>query len=159
MNKIEISTSDNSIKPLYNATESTLYLHYPCSLTYSCTSYYFYLNPGKYKFDLYGAGAGETEAGSTLKREDAGTGCVNTYNSTIFGGNAICLLDNSAGSDGFISGSLTLKKRTKIFANIDGSGQIGLTNNADALKGRYNGGGSCLYCEVLRQQVAATQQT
>ena len=145
MNKINISTSNSSIKPLYNATDSVLYLHYPCSVTYSCTSYYFYLNPGKYLFDLYGAGAGETSTGSTLKREDSGKDCVSNYNSSMFGGNAACKPGNSAGSGGFISGSLTLKKRTKFWANIGGTGQIGSTNNADKLKGGYNGGGSCNY--------------
>ena len=122
-----------------------LYLHYPCSVTYSCTSYYFYLNPGRYVFDLFGAGAGEVNSRSTLKREDSGTKCVSAYNSSIYGGNAQCSPGNSAGSGGFISGSLTLKKRTKFFANIGGSGQVGSSDTATALRGGYNGGGSCRY--------------
>ena len=145
MNKIEILTSNNSVKPLYKATDNTLYLSYPCSLTYSCASYYFYLNPGKYLFDLYGAGAGATTGTTTLKREEVGTGCVSSINSTLHGGNAVCSPGNSAGSGGFISGSLVLKKKTKMFARIGGSGQPGRSDTEDALKGGFNGGGSCMH--------------
>ena len=145
MNKFEIFTSNESVNPLYNYTKSSLYLHYPCSTTYSCTSYHFYLNPGKYLFDLFGAGAGSATGRTTLKRENVGTGCVSSYNATAFGGNAFCEPGNSAGSGGFISGSLTLKRRTKIFAHIGGSGQVGSSNSANNLKGGYNGGGSCMY--------------
>ena len=145
MNKIEILTSNNSVKPLYKATDNTLYLSYPCSLTYSCASYYFYLSPGKYLFDLYGASGGAFKGTSTLRREDNGTNCVSSYNASMFGGNAICSPGNSAGSGGFISGSLVLKRRTKIFARIGGSGQLGTNNTADVLKGGYNGGGSAMF--------------
>ena len=143
MNKIKIFTSDSSVKPSYTATEDTLQLSYPCSVNYSCTSYYFYLKPGKYLFDLYGAGAGATSGTTTLKREDSGTGCANAGNA--YGGNAICVPGNSAGSGGFISGSLVLKTKTKIFAHVGGSGQIGTSNDINVLKGGYNGGGSCMF--------------
>ena len=96
-------------------------------------------------FDLYGAGAGATSGTSTLKREDSGTGCVSSYNASMFGGNAVCSPLNSAGSGGFISGSLFLKRKTKIFARIGGSGQVGNSNEENILKGGYNGGGSCLF--------------
>ena len=146
MNKINVFTSNSTVEPLYNATEYALYLSYPCSVTYNCTSYYFYLNPGKYLFDLYGAGAGATTGTTTLKREDSGTGCVSSYNASMFGGNAVCAPGNSAGSGGFISGSLVLKRKTKFFARIGGSGQVGKSSSTNDLKGGFNGGGSCMFC-------------
>ena len=148
MNKITIKTSDSLIEPLYNISKNVLYLSYPCSLTYVCTSYSFYLSPGAYLLELYGAGAGSTTGSSTLKREDFGTNCIDENMAIFHNGNAECSPGNSAGSGGFISGILTLKKRTKLFARIGGKGQVGNMSNADILKGGFNGGGSSMYYTV-----------
>jgi hypothetical protein len=107
----------------------------------------FYLSPGLYKFEAYGASG----AFSTIPRLN-NTHCKSQIPVYQYRGNTVCLPVSSSGAGGYASGIIYLKSITQIFINIGGTGSYFLSNSSynniaasetmsERSKGGYNGGG------------------
>ena len=130
---------------------SKYFFNYPCSSNNNCTDYELYLLPGVYTFELIGASGGhEANRKISLYRNENGRGCVEQS----FKGNVECVTDISSmsGAGGYTRGTMRIRKPTKAFLSIGGSGIYGYnlkeynTENCYKaefmVKGGYNGGGS-----------------
>jgi hypothetical protein len=100
----------------------------------------FHLPKGKYFIECFGAGAGSSnETGSTTQSQSISLArkCMDDDIVKKFGGNTKCNPYSNAGSGAYISGVLTLKEKTRIYARIGGSGEY-VKNTTP--KGGFNGG-------------------
>ena len=142
MNNWKVTTSDGTAPNVsyYGSDNSTLVLDYPCTNTVSCTNYLIDLQKGVYKFELYGASAGSNTNSSTTMRTNSGTSCISNEIVNFYGGNTQCSPNNSPGSGGYISGVITLRRRTTIYAYVGGQGQV--CSTSEKLEGGFNGGGA-----------------
>ena len=71
-----LKMTDSNYKINVSYPRSNRYVfYYPCKDSSKCSSYSFFLNPGKYKFKVYGASAGNIV--STMRSSDRST-CITT---------------------------------------------------------------------------------
>ena len=128
-----------------NVTFNTLILKYPCSSTYQCAEYSLFLNPGSYKIEAYGASGGSYNGIVSSAINSNIQSCISQDIVHLFNGNTYCYLNkgdiNHPGAGGYMSGIITLRKRTKIFVAVGGKGEF---TKAHAPYGGYNGGGNAL---------------
>jgi hypothetical protein len=140
MDKIVVSMVNSSYKVNKTAHPIELILFYSCPKHSECSSMSFHLPRGKYFIECFGAGGGSLyETGSTTQSQEINgiRTCIDDSIVNKFGGNTKCNPYNNAGSGAYISGYLTLKETTHIYARIGGSGEY--VKNA-APKGGFNGG-------------------
>ena len=144
MDNILIGVVDKKFTPLYEAEKESILFKYPCPNTYECTEYNFTLPPGRYKFEAYGGSAGSHDGRVPTAIEPDRKSCMSQDIVDIYKGNTICQLTSSSstnlpGAGGYMSGIITLKRRTKVFAAVAGKGEY---SNQIAPRGGYNGGGN-----------------
>ena len=146
MDTVKVSLPGRSESPSYIQRGNKLILNYPCLKTYDCSSYEVTLNRGTYIFELYGASGGyTTNTPSTIRNADDYTKCSieNEENVALFHGNTFCSNTiNTPGAGGYISGVITMRTRTTIYARVGGKGQY--SNSEETTKGGFNGGGDAL---------------
>ena len=145
MKKVQISLTNAKFSPNYTADDTTLLLRYPCQTTYECADYFFTLPPGKYKIEAYGGSGGSRDGKFTTAVLNDRSGCVPQSTVTNYEGNTECRMStsvNQPGSGAYMSGVITLRKDTFVFASIAGMGEF---ISSRAPKGGYNGGGDALY--------------
>ena len=135
-NERTFQLSDNTYTPNVSISNKEAILFYPCPTSDKCTSYQFYLLPGKYLIKAYGA---SSQNKVSLALDPTKSTCISEEDNKKFGGNAKCLTNQSgiSGSGGFISGTLDLRKITFFYAHIGGSGV-----KLKTPPGGYNGGGN-----------------
>ena len=111
---------------------------FPCADRVSCEPYVVVLPRGRYKIELYGASAGRRV--TAAKDTENPLRCAMTGDQVKeYGGNAVCRPAQSmSGAGGYTVGNITLRKATKFYLHIGGSGAESTSDKA----GGYNGGGS-----------------
>ena len=100
-------------------TQRELKIDYPCVDSSNCTYVSFELPKGTYFFELAGASSG-------ILTSPYNEGLQSQVDSTQAGG--------------IVSGTITFRKTTNVFAHVGGKGKV--EKNVLILKGGYNGGGS-----------------
>lgn len=125
---------------------------YPCQSTYDCYDYNFSIEPGIYKFELYGASGGSDESAISAHRITDNI-CISDEIISSVKGNVKCVPKPSrGGAGGYISGIIVLKKSTRAYATIGGKGEYGWKIRSaekpqdyaiqNMERGGYGGGGS-----------------
>lgn len=125
---------------------------YPCEDSSNCTDYAIDLHPGAYIFELYGASGGSTP-GYVSTYHFQNNSCLSDTIVQFYKGNTKCLSNyNFGGAGGYVQGTIFLKRHTKIYATIAGSGKYEIRSNCagsidcfqpeNMVRGGYGGGGS-----------------
>lgn len=125
--------------------------NYPCKSHTDCTDYNLTLFPGVYLIELYGASGG-CYPGRTSLYQDTQGNCPYNEASISVGTNINCTQEQSrCGSGGYISGVLSLSRRSHAFLTLGGNGIYSYTASLDVsldytppymVRGGYGGGGS-----------------
>ncbi|EAX90981.1 PE-PGRS protein, putative [Trichomonas vaginalis G3] len=147
-----VDASKGKLNVNVNAASKTYIFEYPCASTSDCTDYEITLPAGIYKFELYGASGGSYFNKVTSYRFPNRT-CISAEKVKKVNGNTDCRIDGSNGGAGaYISGIISLKEKTTIFATIGGKGnydyKIKDKDNDNCyiypnlIEGGYGGGGS-----------------
>ena len=126
-----------------------LEFQYPCSDPSKCSEISLILPPGSFRFEAYGASGG-TESTSTTLRKNNGVCDLSQEKVGLFRGNTKCNPSNSPGSGGYMSGIITLYRKTLFYLNIGGKGTYKrapildtpeVNNEEYRPQGGFNGGG------------------
>ena len=143
MKNVQINVVNPKFSPLYTTENNAILLKYPCNNSYECTEYIFVLPPGKYKFEAYGGSGGSSDGRFTSAILNDRSGCIPQETVQLYKGNTECRLSvsgiNKPGSGGYMSGVITLRKNTIVYASIAGMGEF---SKGIAPQGGYNGGGN-----------------
>ena len=144
MDNVQVLLPGRTETPSVVKSGDRLILNYPCTKTYNCSSYEVILDKGTYNLELYGASGGyTTNTPSTIKNNDNYRTCaIKNEDVSLFGGNTVCNNSNTPGAGAYISGIITLRTRTKLFARVGGKGQY--CTSEETKKGGFNGGGDTL---------------
>ncbi|EAX93895.1 hypothetical protein TVAG_131830 [Trichomonas vaginalis G3] len=125
---------------------------YPCDSNSECTDYKLILEPGAYKFELYGASGGSrTNEVSSYRFSD--NNCIEDEIVQKYRGNTKCIRTASVGgAGGYISHTIQLMNQTVTFLTLGGRGiyghkimEYGTPNcfvKQNMVSGGYGGGGS-----------------
>lgn len=145
-----VNASKGKINVLKNSSKVYTIL-YPCTSTFDCTDYIIHIQPGRYKFELYGpSGGSDPNYMSTYQNE---SGCLPDSIVEKVKGNTVCRkVAGRGGAGGYTSGVITFPYATLLFATIGGMGQFTTKlkqRNVPAdflpenmIEGGYGGGGS-----------------
>ncbi|EAX92444.1 hypothetical protein TVAG_327530 [Trichomonas vaginalis G3] len=132
--------------------ENKYIFDYPCEDSSVCTEYSIVLQPGLYKFELYGASGGSYTGEVSTHHYETGE-CMPDSFVKLFNGNTRCLeYFDYGGAGGYVSGLINVKRLLQIYATIGGSGKYLTNSKCDPLEncylrenmvpGGYGGGGS-----------------
>ena len=125
-----------------------LTFNYPCPSSTECTEYDIDLNPGLFKFEVYGASGGYYQDHITLYRR--GKNCFPQTIASLKSNVECSSQGSSAGAGGYTSGIILLKRKTKAYIAIGGQGlytqssgtcDAGGIEKSKMIKGGFNGGG------------------
>ncbi|EAX92445.1 hypothetical protein TVAG_327540 [Trichomonas vaginalis G3] len=124
---------------------------YPCEDSSYCTDYSIELPPSLYKFELYGASGGSLTSEVSTHHYESGE-CIHDNIVQQFNGNTKCKTSlDYGGAGGYVSGLINIKRFTRAYVTIGGSGKY-LNNTIcspiencylkeNMVPGGYGGGG------------------
>ena len=105
----------------FHISDSKAVFPYPFTRTFECAPISLYIEPGKYKFELWGANGGDA-------RNDE---------------KSYSLRDDSGGKGAYVSGVISIEKRTNFFLYIGGQGEHQwVLQPFYYSSGGFNGGGN-----------------